>query len=199
MKILYLFYTTYYQSSLFSQEVEFSKSNFNSLRLFYNNLHSIFKKNLTIRLRSNTMGSMKMNEDKFILSLGKEINIDFGDEHFNTIKDKYDLIIVGYDSTAIFELLAYKNIPFMVFFSKNYFYNYIPKTKKDFLLLKKKKILFFNETDMANEINKNYKSIKKKWNDKINSTSIKKFCKKYCSGSIFKFYKLKNLINKNII
>ena len=75
------------------------------------------------------------------------------------IKNDYDLIIIGYESTAIYELLAYKKIPFLILISKKYF-NYLNKeSQKDFLILFKKKILFFSEKKLAGEINRNYYKI----------------------------------------
>ena len=198
MKILFLIDTTYFQQSLFSQEIEGCLEQMDRIRVFFNKLDEKYKKNITFRARMNSKDSMHFDEDKFILSLSPHIKFDDGSQHINRVIKNYDLIIVGYDSTAIYELLSLKKKPFLIIFPENYLDNYLDKAKKNFLLLKKKKILFLTPQAAANAINKKKNILIKEWDKKINSSELKKFSLNYAKRSFFKFYRLKKLFDKNL-
>ena len=123
MKILFLIDTTYFEQSLFSQEIEGCLEQMDRIRVFFNKLDEKYKKNITFRARMNSKDSMHFDEDKFILSLSPHIKFDDGSQHINRVIKNYDLIIVGYDSTAIYELLSLKKKPFLIIFPENYLDN----------------------------------------------------------------------------
>lgn len=199
MKTLFLMNTTYFQQSLFCYEVENCLAQMKNIKIFFNNLDKEHKKNITFRARMNSKGSMHFDEDKFVRKLSSKIKFDESKAHFYRIMKNYDFIIVGYDSTATYELLSYKKIPFFVILPKNYLKNYIHDARKDFLILKKKKLLFDSPVDAANEINNKSDMLIQEWEQKINSIQLKNFSKKYSMRSVLKFLKLKSLIDKNII
>ena len=199
-KILYLLCTIDPQNSLISKWVEYDQENFESVKIFYKSLINKFKNKTTFRIGQKSYDYITINKYKF--QLGEKVKIDYAIKPFNRIKNDYDLIIIGYESTAIYELLAYKKIPFLILFSKKYF-NYLNKeAQKDFLILFKKKILFFSEKKLANEINTNLYKIINSWKKKINSKNIIFFCNKYAKREKFKFFKLKKILDnlsKNFI
>ena len=199
-KILYLLSTIDSQNSLISRWVEYDQENFQSVKIFYETLTNKFKNKITFRIGQKSYDYIPINKYKF--QLGEKVKIDYAIEPFKRIKNDYDLIIIGYESTAIYELLAYKKIPFLILFSKKYF-NYLNKeAKKDYLILFKKKILFFSEKKLAKEINNNFFKIINLWKKKINSKDIVFFCNKYAKGEKFKFLKLKKILDnlsKNFI
>jgi len=51
------------------------------------------------------------------------------------------------------------------------------ENKKDFITLKKHNLIFFNELELANFINKNYQNLDAWWN----SVKIKKIKKEFCN------------------
>ena len=191
--------TTYFQQSLFSQEIEGCLSQMKNIKIFFNHLNKTHQKNITFRARMNSKDTMHFDEDKFILSLSNNAKFDNSDQHFFRVMKNYDLIIVGYDSTAIYELLSYKKIPFLILFPDNYLNNYIIEAKNDFEILKKKKILFFSPKIIADIINSKKNNLKTEWKRKINSKELKNFSNKYSLKSYLKFFKLKKLIDKNLI
>jgi hypothetical protein len=199
-KILYLLCTKDPQNSLMSRWVEYDQENFESVKIFYKNLINKFKNKITFRIGQKSYNYISINKYEF--ELGEKVKIDYAIKPFNRIKNDYDLIIIGYESTAIYELLAYKKIPFLILISKKYFNCLNKESQKDFLILFKKKILFFSEKKLAGEINRNYYKIINTWKKKISTKSMVFFCNKYAKYEKFKFLKLKKILDnlsKNFI
>ena len=86
--------TTYFQQSLFSQEIEGSLEQMDRIRVFFNKLDEKYKKNITFRARMNSKDSMHFDEDKFILSLSPHIKFDDGSQHIYRVIKNYDLIML---------------------------------------------------------------------------------------------------------
>jgi hypothetical protein len=192
-KILYLLSTIDPQNSLVSRWVEYDQLNTESVKIFYNSLIDKFRKKIIFRIGQKSSRDIFIN--KYELEIDEKLKIDYSEEPFKRIKDNYDLIIIGYESTAIYELFAYKKIPFLIFIPKKYFNNFSKEAQKDYLKLAKKKILFFSEKKLANEINKNFNKIIYSWKKKINTKSIIFFSNKYAKYQKFKFLKLKKILD----
>ena len=128
-KILYLLNTPDYQNSLLSIWKEYEVADLQSVKLFYQNLNSTFKKKIIFRVGQKSIYTLDLKQ--YYLTLGDNIELDLAEIPFKRILNKYNLIIIGYESTAIYELLAKAKIPFLIFLPNRYFNCFTKKAKKD--------------------------------------------------------------------
>ena len=134
------------------------------------------KKNLIIRLHFTDQKFMRNKILKEIFFKKNKYQIDYSTLPIKEVYKKSKLIIHGDDGTGILETLSL-NIPSLFLMED---LKLITKScKKDYLKLKKGKILFFNPKELSNHVNKYSNDINKWWLNKKVISIRRNFINKY--------------------
>ena len=136
-----------------------------------------YKKEIIIRINKFNLKKLENKIIKEILFKKKdEYKIDDFQFSKKEIYEKSKIVIHLSNSTGFLETLA-ANVPSVIIIPN---LNWIQKNaKKDFVELKKAKILFFDPKKLSGHINKYYEDTDKWWNSKMTISARNKFIKKY--------------------
>ena len=146
------------------------------LTKFLKKIDNKFKLKITIRAHKNTKNIFK-NFDSFFNTNEFKFPIDYGNTpYFDAINDS-KLIIFGYDSSGMLEILN-TNKPFVGLWP-NLFDHLDEFAIKDYQILREAKILFDNPDELIEHINSVWDKIDAWWSSRIVQNSLSHFSKNY--------------------
>ena len=162
---IYPFYTTHYLEKGFENIAE-----------ILNTADKKVTKNTLIRLHE----SYRVKRGEYFINKyfdNKSLNIDFGLQSFQKVRNNSKLTFFNYDSTGILENLSlnYPTICMWDDFENNISEDFIDKYK----ILIEAKILFLRRADLINHINKIWDNIDEWWFDNKTQSCIEKFNKNF--------------------
>ena len=139
----------------------------------YNLIENNLRKNLIFRLNLKNFGwniKDKIEKTDPKIRFDKEINF------YKSISNK-KLLIFNYNGTSFLEALSL-NIPSIIILDEN-IWQIRESEQKYFNLLKEVKILYTNQKDISNFINKSFNDIDKWWNCRALQHNIRTFCTRF--------------------
>lgn len=118
----------------------------------------------------------------FFKNLTPKITFSFCKNSLAKDLNDSNICLFSYNSSGFYENLS-NNIPSLLLINRNYLNEIDTQTKKDFLLLKKKNIIFFEPEKLSLFLKKNWNNIYTWWNTKEIQKTIFIFSKKNCVRS----------------
>ena len=152
--------------------------------------------NLNIKNKINFKSQVINKFNNFDYNLKKNFKINILDSRlkFLKIKNNFNLIIHTFIGTSFFECLVY-NIPCVVIFSEKCHLPFDHRFKSYINMLKKINIIFENENEASEFINKNYSKIEKWWNSEEVKKIVKNITNDYCNNKKDPVILFKKIIN----
>lgn len=109
----------------------------------------------------------------------KSNNVLNAKENFESVANRYSILIFSYFSTEFFKYIAL-NKPCLIYLNSSFFNKFLKKeNKSDFIKLKTAKILFTSGKKLAKHLNKIFLNTDKWWNKKEVKSARYKFCQNY--------------------
>ena len=153
---------------------------FEDQKKFVNALSDEPKKNLTVRLSSNS-ANLKFNEKSRWFDFNKSLKIDNGRIPIGILIAESRLVVHSYDSTGMLETLS-QNIPTLAFWQNN-FDHLREKVIPEYQLLVDAGIMHLSAESVADKVNEIWSDVDKWWLQSNVQNVKNQFCDIYAKNS----------------